>query len=103
MLNCLIHGEDANRICPIKIRQSATVHDLRKAIKDERIGLFGFGADAIHLMLWAVSLLITQNIEGAIAGTSFLDEEKLLPVTLLSDIFPNQPPRDHVHVVIKRE
>ena len=101
MLNCLLYGEDANRICPIEMKRSANVHELRKAIKDERSSSFGYRIDAVHLMLWAVSFPITRNVGDMIVGASFLDEEKLLPVELLSHIFPNQPPRDCIHVVIK--
>ena len=98
-----MHGDNANKIFPIEIERSANVHELRKAIKDERNGFFQFRDEAVHLTLWAVSLPITHNIEETIVGTSLLEEEKLLPVALLSDIFPDQPPRDHVHIMVKRE
>ena len=97
-----MHGENANKIFPIEIKRSANVHELRRAIKLERLGCFQYRDEAVHLMLWAVSLPITHNIEETIVETSLLEDEKLLPVALLSDIFPDQPPRDHIHVVIKK-
>ncbi|KAM6498788.1 hypothetical protein JOM56_006736 [Amanita muscaria] len=76
-LNCLVYGDDATCIFPVRIEASQGVADLKDAIKGKNHHTF-------------------QHVNaGILAGNP------LLPLKKLSTVFPNPPVLDHIHIIVK--
>ena len=98
-LYCLVKGEDVNSVFLVRINVSEHVYDLKKAIQQERKGLFG-KISAVKLMLWKTLIPIDGSFNQAILDANFTHEDCLLAVSL-SRIFPVLPPPRHVHIIVK--
>jgi hypothetical protein len=97
-LNCLLLGDDPNRIFTIEIADIKTVIALRKAIKDEKKHAFQH-IDADTLVLWKVSFPVNESLKENLG--KLVDEESLSPVDGLSDVFPESLVRKHLHIVVR--
>ena len=99
-LNCFVLGHGASHIFPIEIAENKTVGALRKAIKDEKEHAFPH-IDADTLVLWKVSIPVSRSLTENLGKLDFVDEDSLLPVEELSDVFSDSPVRRHLHIVVR--
>ncbi|KAL4069157.1 hypothetical protein J3A83DRAFT_4096277 [Scleroderma citrinum] len=93
-LNCLVHGNDIYYPFLVKIPGKETVAFLEKAIQNENVG-FRY----VDFALYKVSLSCNENFRESLKGLA-LDRAQLLhPSQTLTDIFPNLPLQDHLHII----
>jgi len=93
VLNCLVLGEDPGSGCVVRVKRSANVYDLKKAIKSERSATF-LHVDAAVLVLWTVVLPLDICIGnpsslGDMRLFDCLPELQLPPGKVLSSVFPH--------------
>ena len=98
-LNCWVFGDDDSQVFPIKIENTESVGILKDAIKDKKIALQHLDADS--LTLWKVSTPVGHRLQQNLANEDLTDESSLSSVDDLVDVFPDQPPRKHLHIVVK--
>ncbi|KAF9177733.1 hypothetical protein BGZ51_008414 [Haplosporangium sp. Z 767] len=99
-LFCLVEGT----IMPfsIDISTTETVDHLKDIIKAKNAVEFK-DVDAKDLMLWYVSIPVTENDDELSILLDALNEKKDLgPTTRLSKLFAGTPPKDTIHVTVQR-
>ncbi|KIJ14751.1 hypothetical protein PAXINDRAFT_155885 [Paxillus involutus ATCC 200175] len=102
-LNCLVLGGGRKNVFPVKIDKTETVGALRKLIKGEYPITFR-DVEAANLVLWQApeSLRCDDNaFKETIKGLDLQDDHSLLPVKRLSQIFPQTPNPDHLHIFVQ--
>ncbi|KAF9536735.1 hypothetical protein EC957_009860 [Mortierella hygrophila] len=98
-LFCLISGESTASAFSVKVDRSATVDDLKDAIKSKQAPAFD-DITANNLVLWRAT--ISADEEGIITLDSLDDKTKLgNPRTHLSKLFPKTPD-DNTYIVVER-
>jgi hypothetical protein len=99
-LNCLIHGEDQEKMFTIKIPKTENISILKKLIKEEKASLLN-DVDASDLDLWMLDL----DLDGFRAEPVLVDFDacsKLSPPRrTLSSFFKGTLDREHLHVIAK--
>ena len=98
-LNCLVLGDDTSHIFPIKIAKSNTVGDLREVTKEKKSHTFQH-VDTDTLVLWKVSIAINGNLAENF-DPDIINDDPLLLVDLLSDIFSNAHAPRQLHIVVQ--
>jgi Crinkler effector protein N-terminal domain len=97
-LNCLVLGDDSDRVFSVEIDNNKNVSMLREAIKDKTKPAFDSTA-ANRLDLWKVSIKIDDNLPEKLSGRP--REKALHPTEILSDLFPNGTPAvNTLHIVV---
>ena len=101
-LNCFVYGDTpaVERIFPIVIARSRTVGTLKNLIKERKHPEFAHIA-ADRLILWNVSIPLDKNADNALKQLVLRDQKKLFPTKRLSSYFPDEPAKEHIHVVIQ--
>ena len=97
-LNCLVSGDDPDRIFTIEIAKTKNVGALKKAIKDENEHLFQH-VDAKTLVLWKVSLPVDESLKENLINLS--GEKLSLPLDRLSKVFSNVDDT-YLHILVGR-
>ena len=94
-LFCIIHGEKYEQPFPVRINIGKTVGELKNLIKAKKQPEFDHIAPD-HLELWK------WNQPGDAEAVE-LDSSKMLnPVTKITNIFGDDPPKDKcIHIIIK--
>ena len=92
-------GDDASHIFLVEIVNSKTVGDLRKLIKEEKRPTFDH-IPVDTLVLWKVSITVNRNLAENL-DPDIINDDPLLPVDLLSDIFSNAPAPRQLHIVVQ--
>ncbi|OJA12588.1 hypothetical protein AZE42_06901, partial [Rhizopogon vesiculosus] len=99
-LDCIVFGESAGEIFPIEIASTKTVHTLKCMIKEEKKHVF-HDVDTNNLKLWKVKNLL---IDGAVQDNlkrHLEEEESLLPISELSEVFTELPEKNRLHIVVR--
>jgi len=100
-LNCCILGDDdPRRVFSVRIAATESVSTLRKAIKDEKRPAFDH-IPAHTLILWSVSIPVDKSFKDSLNDFEPADEESLLPVDRLSEVFVNVPEERRLHIIVK--
>jgi len=104
-LNCLIFGNDADSIFPVKIKNMESVGSLRVAIRNENRITFQ-NVEANSLDLWMVSILVNEDINEMLEELALQNDSdngvlKLLPTCILFKYFSAKPPDWHIHIIMQ--
>jgi hypothetical protein len=100
--------DTSDNVFLVDIEDNRTVGHLKKAILKKKRNTFA-QVDARQLILWKVcgfvhscSQLSHKYLKEEVNKYQFLDEDALLVVDLLSDIFPDpKPSEEAVHVIVR--
>jgi hypothetical protein len=98
-LNCWVLGDDTSQVFEVKIANTESVSALKKAIKNEKIALQHFDADS--LTLCKVSIPGGRHLQQNLANLDLTNETSLSSMDDLVDVFSHEPPRKHLHIVVK--
>ena len=99
-LNCWILDDDPSRIFPVNIVKTESVYTLQKVIVDENPDLGDIPARSLDIR--RVSIAMDRDL-----GTKLKDIRTQYnglpwrPVDELSQIFPDEPITQHLHIVVK--
>ncbi|GES79684.1 hypothetical protein RCL_jg23402.t1 [Rhizophagus clarus] len=101
-LNCLIHSEPIDYIFRVIVRNNTTIDVFRKLIKEKNEPEFNEIATRL-LKLWKVDVHFDSdnlgnpdvNIATVLNGNKFFSRYRV------GNVFPEQPPEDHVHIIIE--
>ena len=99
-LNCWVFGDDATQVFPVNIMNTESIGTLKKAIKEENPQAF-HNIDARSLAVWKVSIPVDRGLQESLANLDLTDETSLSPVDDLLEVFPDLPPRKHLHIIVK--
>jgi hypothetical protein len=107
-LYCLVRGgEDLSHVFSVKINKDATVGELKKAIKAERLNSFA-KFDAATIVLRKVNIPTTQKMAFEALKNAEADiKTDLGGVTMedvtseIADEFGNLPTKRHIHVIVE--
>jgi hypothetical protein len=97
-LNCLVAGDDPDRIFTIEIAKTKNVGALKDAIKDKKKPAFDH-VPADTLVIQKVSLPGDESLKGNLIN--FSGERLSLPLVKLSQVFSNVNDTD-LHIVVGR-
>ncbi|KAI9455721.1 hypothetical protein HD554DRAFT_264224 [Boletus coccyginus] len=99
-LNCWIRGSDAGEIFQVKISKTEAVVTLKKAIKNETPATL-HGVDAHTLRLYKPRNPLPRPFEDNLSKINLSEDGELLQtVDKLSEVFPEQPPERHIHIIV---
>ena len=97
-LLCLVKGNTTANAFPVDIEKDQLVGHLRKVIKAEKAPEFdNFPAD--KLKLWKVT--IPDDHVDPLGNLTLNDRDELLATKKISKYFPDSPPEEHIHVIVK--
>ena len=97
-LLCLVKGNTLANAFPVDINKDQLVGHLKKAIKAEKHKTF-HGVEADELKLWKVS--IPGDQDDQLRNLILQDSDELLAIRKISKYFPDLPPEEHIHVIVK--
>ena len=107
---CLVHGKPISNAFPIDIALNQTIGHLKQEIKKKKPNVFQ-DIDADELTLWMVSVSTSDKqifqefaqrasqesaVEEVLGGVKLDD-----PTTEIKDVFGDQPPKKHIHIIVK--
>jgi Crinkler effector protein N-terminal domain len=98
-LNCWVLGDDASQVFPIHIANIESVGTLKKVIKHEISESFP-NIDARSITLRKVSIP-KDRLQQSLANLDITGETSLSSMDDLDDVFSDEPPRKHLHIVVK--
>ncbi|KAF9231409.1 hypothetical protein BU15DRAFT_56151 [Melanogaster broomeanus] len=102
-LNCLVLGENSSNVFSVKIDKMENVALLKDLIKSKKPNAFR-DVDADALVLWEApkSLLCNDDaLKATIKGLHLEAKDALFPASRLSQIFPEPPNPDYLHIVVE--
>jgi len=99
-INCLLDGDDASHVFPVKISSNECVGALRKAIKEEKKPALDH-VTADSLKVWRVSIPDDAKFAEALANVKLKEEEALSPMETLSRTFSNVHEAGRLQVIVK--
>ena len=97
-LLCLVKGNTTASAFAVDIDREKLVSHLKDAIKAKKQNDFA-GVDADRLKLWKVP--ISDDHVDPLSNLSLEDGEELLAIRKISKYFPDSPPEEHIHVIVK--
>jgi len=97
-LLCLVKGNTTANAFSVKISRDEPISELKKAIKAEKQNDFA-GVDADKLKLWKVE--IPGDRDNQLRNPILQDSDELLAIRKISKYFPDSPPEEHIHVIVK--
>ncbi|GET63644.1 kinase-like domain-containing protein [Rhizophagus irregularis DAOM 181602=DAOM 197198] len=97
-LLCLVKGNTTASAFAIDIDREKLVSHLKDAIKEKKQNDFA-GIDADRLKLWKVS--IPGDQDDQLRNLILQDSDELLAIRKISKYFPDSPPKEHIHVIVK--
>src|ERR1044071_3568431 len=97
-LLCLVKGNTLANAFSVKISRDEPVSELKKAIKAEKQNDFA-GVDTDKLRLWKKEIPDDQN--DLLSSLTLNDRDELLATKKISKYFPDSPPEEHIHVIVK--
>ncbi|KAG0325630.1 hypothetical protein BG000_001729 [Podila horticola] len=102
-LFCLVDGESASNVFPVKLSADESIGDLKNLIKTALSPQFD-DVTAKDLTLWRVSIPITDddNAIPILLNNVTSDKKKLGPVDDISDVFEVRPPKKTIHIIVQR-
>ncbi|RHZ79147.1 hypothetical protein Glove_151g129 [Diversispora epigaea] len=99
-LVCVIKGSSSANAFPVDIDRNESVCDLKKAIKAKNLKVFG-SINAMDLKLWKVQIKIQSNCDDTVQSQNLQNNIYLCPVYEIGDYWTENPPSQHIHVIIK--
>ncbi|KAG0196341.1 hypothetical protein BGX33_001758 [Mortierella sp. NVP41] len=103
-LFCLVDGEATTNAFPVEIESTKTIGDLKEHIKAKKTINFS-DVDADQLTLWRVSIPDDDNDDEILVvldNVKDKDKKKLKATRELSEVFPDKPPKNTIHVIVQR-
>ncbi|KAF9384816.1 hypothetical protein CPB97_005365 [Podila verticillata] len=100
-LFCLVDGESASNVFPVKLSRNHSIGDLKKLIKTEKSPEFD-DIPADKLTLWRVFISVPVNKHKPIVLNEFESATELNPMDDVSDVFAEQPPKKEIHIIVHR-
>ncbi|THU81862.1 hypothetical protein K435DRAFT_467269 [Dendrothele bispora CBS 962.96] len=97
-LFCCFVGSDTPFL--VKISSSLTVDDLKEAIK-QKMPNYLRRIDSARLALFEISIPDKGDLATKVKGAITEGKESLRSTTKLSQIFPNEPPEETIHIAVK--
>ena len=97
-LLCLVKGNTLANAFSVKISREEPISELKKAIKAEKQNDFA-GVDADKLRLWKKE--IPDDQDDLLSNLTLNDGDELLATKKISKYFPDSPPEEHIHVIVK--
>ena len=97
-LLCLVKGNTTASAFPVDINKDQLVGHLKKVIKAEKQNDFA-GVDADRLKLWKVT--IPGDQDDQLRNLILQDSDELLAIRKISKYFPDSPPEEHIHIIVK--
>jgi hypothetical protein len=98
-LNCILVGSNVSQIFSVQIVDTGSINALKKAIKDECKLALRY-VDAESLVLWKVSIAVDSHLTENVGKVDLGENEPLVSVARLYEIFSDQPEDRHLHVII---
>jgi hypothetical protein len=98
-LNCWVLRDDASQVFPIKIDNTESVGTLKEAVKDKNSKSF-HNVDAHSLTLWKVSIP-KDHLQQSLTNLDLTDTPSLSSMDDLDDVFSDEPPCKHLHIIVK--
>ena len=97
-LLCLVKGNTLTNAFSVKISRDEPISELKDAIKAKKAPEFdNFPAD--KLKLWKVT--IPGDQDDQLRNLILQDGDELLAIRKISKYFPDSPPEEHIHVIVK--
>ena len=97
-LLCLVKGNKTSNAFAVDIDREKLVSHLKKVIKAEKQNDFA-GIDADKLRLWKKE--IPDDQDDLLSNLTLNDGDELLATKKISKYFPDSPPEEHIHVIVK--
>ena len=97
-LLCLVKGNTTANAFPVDINKDQLVGHLKEAIKAKKHKTF-HGVEADELKLWKVTM--PGNQDDQLRNLILQDSDELLAIRKISKYFPDLPPEEHIHVIVK--
>ena len=94
----LVKGNTIANAFPVHIDGNSLVGDLKEAIKAKNPQTFA-NVDAKDIKLWKVP--ISDDHDDQLRNLSLEDSDELLAIRKISKYFPDSPPEEHIHVIVK--
>jgi Crinkler effector protein N-terminal domain len=108
-LNCFVLGDDLKKAFTVKIPKTENVSILKKLIKEKKAPHLDHHA-ASDLDLWKVDLPLDNDTKETLKNINNLESlksarefgEELEPMVSVLTVFPDQPPLDRLHIVVRK-
>ncbi|KAF9377839.1 hypothetical protein CPC16_011612, partial [Podila verticillata] len=101
-LFCLVDGESASSVFPVKLFPDDSIGDLKKLIKTEKSPEFD-DIPADKLTLWRISIpVVPLNKHKPIVLNESESATELNPTDDISDVFEEKPPEKTIHIIVQR-
>ncbi|KAI8595763.1 hypothetical protein EDD21DRAFT_408870 [Dissophora ornata] len=100
-LFCLVDGDTISRAFSVIASSGSTVDQLRDLIKAKQTVALS-DVNASELMLWHVSVLITDDGQDFPILQDALNPNKPRPTSKLSSVFGKHVPEDSIHIIVQR-
>ena len=97
-LFCLIKGNTTVSAFEVVVEKDKSISHLKKVIKAEQPQTFA-NVDAKDLKLWKVTTPGDQDDQ--LRNLILQDKDELLATKKISKYFPDSPPEEHIHVIVK--
>ena len=97
-LLCLVKGNTLANAFPVDIDKDQLVGHLKEAIRAKKQNDFA-GIDADKLRLWKVT--IPDDQDDLLSNLTLNDGDELLATKKISKYFPDSPPEEHIHIIVK--
>ncbi|KAF8929429.1 hypothetical protein BGZ47_001061 [Haplosporangium gracile] len=98
----LVDGEGTSNAFSVKIASMDTLDDFKEHIKTKKSSEFDDIA-ADKLILWSVSIpVVAANKHNPIVRNEVESSTELDPTDDISDVFPNKPPKETIHIIVQR-
>ena len=97
-LFCLVHGESGQYAFSVRLDRDLLISDLKKLIKEEKPNDLR-NIDADQLALCKVN--IQDEDEDALKNFDPREDDKLCATSQVAKYFSDNPPEEHVHIIIK--
>ncbi|PKY62353.1 hypothetical protein RhiirA4_488692 [Rhizophagus irregularis] len=97
-LLCLVKGNTTANAFPVDINKDQLVGHLKDAIKAKKHKTF-HGVEADELKLWKVE--IPGDQDDQLRNLILQDSDELLAIRKISKYFPDSPPEEHIHIIVK--
>ena len=96
-LLCLVKGNTTANAFPVDIEKDQLVGHLKEAIKEKIDVPPNFKAK--DLKLWKKE--IPDDQDDLLSNLTLNDGDELLATKKISKYFPDSPPEEHIHVIVK--
>ena len=97
-LFCLVKGNTTANAFEVDIEKDKSISKLKEAIKAKKQNDFA-GVDADKLRLWKKE--IPDDQDDLLSNLTLNDGDELLATKKISKYFPDSPPEEHIHVIVK--